>query len=254
MNDYEYVFKQDIKYKKNIGRNIRYMNRTGKGGVKMPSDYLSRKEKNALNGPVNSYDMGKPMTYKKFKSLPEDIRREYLQGLMDKFHPTDKALAELWGVSKGLPWHVRRDLGIANKGSAVFDEDAWDKWIASDPAIVKVTPIDDDPAPVEEIAQPPVLVAPEATLRERILRQAETCVMGDREQDYGTPEQNFRVIADMWNAYLRTDLQPKDVAAMLALLKIARIASGHAKADNWVDLAGYAACGGELEANERTGS
>jgi predicted membrane channel-forming protein YqfA (hemolysin III family) len=36
-------------------------------------------------------------------------------------------------------------------------------------------------------------------------------------------------------------------AAMLALLKIARIASGHAKADNWVDLAGYAACGGEIE-------
>lgn len=34
---------------------------------------------------------------------------------------------------------------------------------------------------------------------------------------------------------------------MLALLKIARIASGNAKKDNWVDLAGYAACGGELE-------
>ena len=34
---------------------------------------------------------------------------------------------------------------------------------------------------------------------------------------------------------------------MLALLKIARIATGHAKEDNWVDLAGYAACGGEIE-------
>ena len=42
-------------------------------------------------------------------------------------------------------------------------------------------------------------------------------------------------------------LEPHDVAAMLALLKIARIASGHAKADNWVDLAGYAACGGEIQ-------
>ena len=35
---------------------------------------------------------------------------------------------------------------------------------------------------------------------------------------------------------------------MLALLKIARIASGHGKSDNWVDLAGYAACGGEIQA------
>ena len=41
-----------------------------------------------------------------------------------------------------------------------------------------------------------------------------------------------------------------DVAAMLALLKIARIASGHAKEDNWVDLAGYAACGGEIESGD----
>ena len=43
-------------------------------------------------------------------------------------------------------------------------------------------------------------------------------------------------------------INPVDVAAMLALLKIARIASGHAKEDNWIDLAGYAACGGEIEA------
>lgn len=28
---------------------------------------------------------------------------------------------------------------------------------------------------------------------------------------------------------------------------LACIATGHDKADNWIDLAGYAACGGELE-------
>ena len=42
-------------------------------------------------------------------------------------------------------------------------------------------------------------------------------------------------------------IEADDVAAMMALLKIARIATGTAKADNWVDLAGYAACGGELQ-------
>lgn len=36
--------------------------------------------------------------------------------------------------------------------------------------------------------------------------------------------------------------------AMMCLFKLARIATGHGKADNWIDLAGYAACGGELEA------
>lgn len=84
--------------------------------------------------------------------------------------------------------------------------------------------------------------------RKEILKAAEVCVCGDREQDYGSPENNFQTIADLWNVYLDVSMSAKDVAAMLALLKIARIASGHAKEDNWVDLAGYAACGGEIEA------
>ena len=88
--------------------------------------------------------------------------------------------------------------------------------------------------------------------RPEILAAAEKCVCGDREQDYGKPENNFLTIANLWIDYLQgkpepLDITEKDVAAMLALLKIARIASGHAKADNWVDLAGYAACGGEIE-------
>ena len=85
--------------------------------------------------------------------------------------------------------------------------------------------------------------------RAEILDKAKQCVCGDREEDYGTVENNFQRIADFWNAYLGffKALTAKDVAAMMALLKIARIASGHAKSDNWVDLAGYAACGGEIE-------
>ena len=87
--------------------------------------------------------------------------------------------------------------------------------------------------------------------RTDILNAAQTCVCGDREQDYGSPENNFARIAEFWSAYTGHPITAKDVAAMLALLKIARIASGHAKADNWVDLAGYAACGGEIETEEK---
>lgn len=85
--------------------------------------------------------------------------------------------------------------------------------------------------------------------RAEILDKAKACVVGDREQDYGSPESNFGRIANLWTAFLNASISPTDVAAMLALLKIARIASGHAKDDNWVDLAGYAACGGEIEAS-----
>ena len=96
--------------------------------------------------------------------------------------------------------------------------------------------------------------------RSEVLQIAEKTVNGDREQDYGSPENNFETIGIMWSVYLRkakpdinlavNDITPKDVAAMLILLKTARIASGHAKNDNWIDIAGYAACGGEIESAE----
>lgn len=99
----------------------------------------------------------------------------------------------------------------------------------------------------------------EPPTRSDILDMAKRCVCGDREQDYGSPEQNFERIATLWEVYMAGKccgpdvcILPQDVAVMLALLKIARIASGHAKADNWVDLAGYAACGGEIEGRAST--
>jgi hypothetical protein len=92
--------------------------------------------------------------------------------------------------------------------------------------------------------------------RETILETARQCVCTDRQSQYGTPENSFNTIARLWEDYLTSkgnavDIDAKDVAAMMALLKIARIATGHGKADNWVDLAGYAACGGELELNTK---
>ena len=85
--------------------------------------------------------------------------------------------------------------------------------------------------------------------RADILHTAEKCVCGQREQDYGSPENNFQVIADLWRSYKGVDFTATDVAMMMALLKIARIRGGNATEDSFVDLAGYAACGGEIATN-----
>lgn len=37
--------------------------------------------------------------------------------------------------------------------------------------------------------------------RADILHTAEKCVCGQREQDYGSPENNFQTIADFWSVY-----------------------------------------------------
>ena len=89
------------------------------------------------------------------------------------------------------------------------------------------------------------------TTRKEILKQAEKTVCTDREGQYGSPEDNFRRIADLWTTYCGGySFEPKDVAMMMSLLKIARIATGKHKDDNYIDLAGYAACGAELGALE----
>lgn len=90
--------------------------------------------------------------------------------------------------------------------------------------------------------------------REMCLDEAKKCVCTDRNQQYGEPEQNFTVIAQLWQTYLQATLKsdeveilPNDVAIMMVLFKAARVATAcPAKADSFVDMAGYAACGCEL--------
>lgn len=83
--------------------------------------------------------------------------------------------------------------------------------------------------------------------RADILATASEYVTKDRAATHGDAEDNFRRIAELWNAYLGVDdITSIDVAVMLALLKVARIRSNPKNADNWIDIAGYAACGGEI--------
>lgn len=99
--------------------------------------------------------------------------------------------------------------------------------------------------------------------RDEVLNAAKQCVCHDRNEQYGSPEDNFKTIAYLWTDYLNAGnalrgvgicLRAKDVAVMMILLKVARIATGSGSQDNWIDLAGYAACGGEIEGKEAEGN
>lgn len=83
--------------------------------------------------------------------------------------------------------------------------------------------------------------------RDDILEKAKTIINGERQGTYGDPENNFNTIAKMWSAYLHKDLSAVDVANMMVLMKVARNSSGVYKDDNWIDICGYAALGGEIQ-------
>ena len=84
--------------------------------------------------------------------------------------------------------------------------------------------------------------------RDGILNRAKSIINGERQGTYGDAEDSFQTIADMWSAYLNTEILSEDVANMMILMKVARNSSGVYKDDNWIDICGYAALGGEIQA------
>lgn len=87
--------------------------------------------------------------------------------------------------------------------------------------------------------------------RQEFLDTVAKAVLKDRTATHGSPEKNFADIAQLWNWWLSEREKPvvlsmSDVAAMNILMKLARLKSNRMHEDNWVDIAGYAACGSEL--------
>ena len=97
---------------------------------------------------------------------------------------------------------------------------------------------------VETNDLPPAPV--EVVTRSKILSTARSYITRDRQADHGDAEDNFSRIAGYWSLHTGVTLTATDVAVMMALLKVARIKQNPQHVDNWVDGAGYFACGGEI--------
>lgn len=85
-----------------------------------------------------------------------------------------------------------------------------------------------------------------------IAMKALRIINGERQDRYGNPEDTFKIIGDLWGAYLRAlepsmpPILPEDVANMMALMKMARIVGGKYCIDNDVDMLGYAMLGADM--------
>ena len=82
--------------------------------------------------------------------------------------------------------------------------------------------------------------------RSEIIVKAEDTINGDRHATYGDARESFDTIAKMWSAYLGVGVTAEQVAAMMVLMKVSRQRKSK-HMDNWVDIIGYAALGGEIE-------
>ena len=97
---------------------------------------------------------------------------------------------------------------------------------------------------------PPSISQTNAGRRQEFLETVRNFVCKDRNVTHGDAEDNFRVIATLWETYLNNtppqSLNSTDVAIMMCLFKVARLMANPKNMENWHDLAGYAACGGGI--------
>jgi len=88
-------------------------------------------------------------------------------------------------------------------------------------------------------------------MRGEILNEAHKIINGERQDQYGNPEDCFSRIAELWSAYLQyyeasaVNLKPADVALMMVLFKIARW-EHKGNRDSMVDAAGYLGIAGDM--------
>lgn len=128
MHDFDF----DIMEKKRIARGAR-ARKCGSKSRKctLPSDYLTAAQKKGLNGKVSTYNLSGPMTYSKFRVMPDDLQKEYLLKLRNEMGASLAAIGEMMQCS---PETVRQTLirhGLSTKLSRMSFESKlrWDAWL-----------------------------------------------------------------------------------------------------------------------------
>ena len=81
----------------------------------------------------------------------------------------------------------------------------------------------------------------EGTIEYNILHEADYITKGQRREDYGSVEESFYKIAQLWEPILGVPISPRQVALCMIQLKVARYVHGQQR-DSLVDIAGYARC------------
>lgn len=114
MTDFDY----DVKQKKSIARGA-YARKGGSKSKKysLPSDLLTDAQKRKLNGPCVEVKLDEPMRWETFKSLPVSLAKEYIAHLRETYNPSQKMLAEMFGIGQSAVCTVFKSLGI-NSGPA----------------------------------------------------------------------------------------------------------------------------------------
>ena len=93
MTDVMYTYAQTQKERKMEANGARGKKGSrGPKSCKLPHEYLTRKELNAMNGPVSTWDLKKFYNWDEFKKMPTDIQIQYVNRLTGNYDVSFSAI------------------------------------------------------------------------------------------------------------------------------------------------------------------
>ena len=103
MTDPEYLFRQTEKERKKLGYGDKHKKRGGGKTVRFPSDYLTKKERDAMNGEIKTYKKKEFYTWEEFKALPDDLQLKWVNSIINRFGCSAGAISSIvFGKSRPM--------------------------------------------------------------------------------------------------------------------------------------------------------
>ena len=156
MTDAEYVFNQTSFERKHLGRGaFSKVNGSRSKYCRLPTDGMTQKQIEKEHGQMYTYNLSKPMTYKEFKKLPEDLKVEYIRKLTFEHKGRAIEIAEMFGVDQSCACKViKRNIGneypMKNKKST---SDEWVAFICDEPLSKPKEKKEEVPVEVESVPE-----------------------------------------------------------------------------------------------------
>lgn len=121
---------EDVREKKIVSRSYRNKRtHCGRGGaVRLPSDKLTKKELQQMNGQCETYRLNQPMKWPEFLAMPVEHQISYVKKLREKYGVPDARIARMMCIAQSSFSLYTRKLGIpAEKkpGGYTWNKDGW---------------------------------------------------------------------------------------------------------------------------------
>lgn len=164
MNEFDY----EVMQRKRVASSARHrVNGVKSKKCSLPSDHLTPKQWKERNGSVMSYNLNQPMRWAEFKEMPADIKKMYIENLIEKHGATGGSIAQMLGISPSAFSHhvVNAKLGIKFDPARRSKEKriAWQHFLGESAEEKEVQPVDVVEVPIMESDAPVVVFESESS-------------------------------------------------------------------------------------------